>query len=830
MTGKAAAQPDNLVFESEDYDIKDGTAPTVVNGVAYLFAGKDPWEPPYEKSKIVALDASDGNLLWETELEYAGGMGSKARPLVDGGKVYIGCGAYVFCLDASHGTKLWGTSITPPGGTTGDSIIITDPVMYTKTDGTKVVVVGDYVYGAYVGLDASSGTILWRYPLDENTSAIGTPGVDDEKDRLYLPQHTSFGFPANGKVYCVDASGNSPVKKWEYETTYDVAGGIAVLQRDKNMILFSDFAYGGPQSKFYCLEDGGDSANLLWNADIWGSSGTPLVEENGGIAYSYFCGNDYSVGGNHFYAYDLTTGSLKWDNPNWGAYNGNCSLSPKTGYLYVGSFDKKAWAHNKGLAAIDPLTGSEVWYVTGKGGGDPVVVDGLVYSTADGKLYAYREYEPPTTFDWYFAEGYTGEEFDEFLCLANPGKSEEDDATVDITYFFNGGRAPEKRNLEVPNGTRRTIYVNEAVGKGEEVSIQVVSNKPLVAERPMYFDYRGTANRNWTGGHCVVGADAPSPTWYFAEGYTGDGFEEYLTLANPNDGPATVQVTFLYNGERPVTKPYELGPNSRRTLNVNQEAGAGKELGLKVESDLPILAERPMYFDYRGTANRNWTGGHCVVGADAPSPTWYFAEGYTGDGFEEYLTLANPNDGPATVQVTFLYNGERPVTKPYELGPNSRRTLNVNQEAGAGKELGLKVESDLPILAERPMYFNYGGWNGGSCVAGARMTANFWCLAEGYTSLDFHEYICISNPGKEDAQVAGVPLFGGEKSFDLVVEAGKRGTVILRSDEPVERAYAIYSDRDVVVERAAYFDYQGFAARSWDGGHCALGAALRDIY
>ncbi len=824
-TEKANAQPGTLLFESEDYDIKDGTAPTVVDGVAYIFAGEDPWTPPGVESEVVALDASNGELLWETSLTWAGGMGSKARPLVDSGRLYIGCGEYVYCLDTENGKEIWSTSITPSGGSLGKSVIITDPLMYVDASSTKVVVVGDFIYGAYVGLKADNGDLLWRYSLDSNTSAIGSPGVDDVNDRLYLPQHTAFGFPVNGKVHCLDVSGTTPVKKWEYKTSYDVAGGIAVQD---GRLYFSDFAYGGPQSKLYCLEDKGNSASLLWSADVWGSSGTPLVDENSETIY--LCGNDYSVGGNHFYAYDMTAGNLLWDNPNWGAYNGNSSMSPDTGYLYVGSFDTSNWAHNKGLAALDPTTGSELWYVTDKGGGDPVVADGVVYSTADGRLYAYQEYIP-STFDWYFAEGYTGEGFDEFLCLANPGTTPEENAQVHLTYVFNGGRPPETRVFEVPAGTRSTVYVNGDVGEGMEVSVKVVSDKPLVAERPVYFDYQGTSGRAWTGGHCVVGADAPSTEWYFAEGYTGEGFEEYLTLANMSEEEAEVEVTYLYNGEDPVTKSYALGANSRRTLNVNQEAGVGKELGIKVSSSLPILAERPVYFDYRGTSGRAWTGGHCVVGADAPSTEWYFAEGCTLEGFEEYLTLANPNDLPAVAQVTYLYQDQDPRTESYTVFPHSRRTLYVNREAGEGEELGIEVRSTQPILAERPMYFNYAGrWSGGSCVVGARMSANFWCLAEGYTNPYFHEYICISNPGKEDASVAGMPLFGGGEPFSLVVEAGKRRTVALRSDAGLERAYALYSDRGVIVERAVYFDYQGFASNHWDGGHCAMGAALRDIY
>jgi hypothetical protein len=39
--------------------------------------------------------------------------------------------------------------------------------------------------------------------------------------------------------------------------------------------------------------------------------------------------------------------------------------------------------------------------------------------------------------------------------------------------------------------------------------------------------------------------------------------------------------------------------------------------------------------------------------------TWYFAEGYTGPGFDEHLTIQNPNGGPATVDITQLPRGCR---------------------------------------------------------------------------------------------------------------------------------------------------------------------------
>ncbi|MEW6553473.1 MAG: PQQ-binding-like beta-propeller repeat protein [Actinomycetota bacterium] len=821
-----SVQSEAPVFESADYRIKDGTGPAIDGGVAYLFAGDDPWMPPGVKSSIVALDATNGGFLWQKDLEWAGGMGSKARPLVDGDRLYIGCGKSLYCLDTTaSGKVLWHTDITPAGGLLGNSVIISDPVMYGDAAANEVVVVADFTYGAYVGLSALNGDVVWRYELDANSSASGAPGVDDTNNRLYLPQSAAFGFSPNGKVHCIDVSSSTVVKKWEYATQYDIAGPIAC---DQGHLYLSDFAYGGPVSNFYRLDDSGNKATLAWSQPIWGSSGMPLVDGNHNIVY--VCGNDYSVGGNHFYAFNMDTGGLVWDNPNWGAYNGNCALSPTTGYLYAGSFDTGMWAHNKGMAAMDPETGSELWYVQQEAGGDPVVSGGLAYSTADGRLYAYEEFMP-SVFDWYFAEGYTGPGFDAWLCLANPGIGQDDDATVSVTYVFNSAADPLTVDYEVPAGTRRTIYINEQVGADAEVSIKAISDRPIVAERPMYFDYHGAAAHNWTGGHCVVGADMPLDTWYFAEGYTGSGFEEWLCLANFSDRAATVDVTYLYPDGDPLQKRYDVPGNRRMTLSVNEEAGAGKEVSIKAVSNQPIVAERPMYFDYRGRADLGCTGGHCVMGVGEAGGQWCFAEGYTGSGFEEWLCLANPGTEAAEVTVAYLYQGEEAYSEKYTVNASSRRTLYVNEEAGSGKELGLMVSSDRPILAERPLYFDYEGvWDGGHCVTGTALSSNYWCLAEGYTDPSTDEYICISNPGKEDATVSVKPLFGDGDAEEYEVEAGQRFTISMRSDVPVERAYAISSDRGVVVERAMYFDYMGYENRGWNGGHCTMGATLKDMY
>jgi hypothetical protein len=148
------------------------------------------------------------------------------------------------------------------------------------------------------------------------------------------------------------------------------------------------------------------------------------------------------------------------------------------------------------------------------------------------------------------------------------------------------------------------------VGEGKNVSAKVTSDQPIVVERPMYFNYKGI----WTGGHDVMGTASPREEFYFAEGYTGAGFEEYLSLMNPNPSPTTAHITYMFNGGTPQTQDVGIGPNTRATVNVNAVVGPDKQVSMMLTSDDPIVAERPMYFSYNGMNKPNWTGGHIVMG------------------------------------------------------------------------------------------------------------------------------------------------------------------------------------------------------------------------
>jgi hypothetical protein len=320
---------------------------------------------------------------------------------------------------------------------------------------------------------------------------------------------------------------------------------------------------------------------------------------------------------------------------------------------------------------------------------------------------------------FYFAEGYAqrepGKLFETYLCLLNPNDTT---ATVNIHYSFPSG-SPMNKQYQVPAHARKTVKVNEDIGEppgGKEVSTALDSDIPILAERPEYFFYNGYCG----GGSCVTGRPYTSTTFYFAEGCTANSdphFDTYVCLGNPGDSDATAVITYMTeNGEMFAGAPVFLPAHSRKTVLANNEVPPNQNISITVDSDNPIIAERPTYFTLRGNT---YVGGDDVIGINQPYNRFYFAEGCTRSGFEEWFCLENPNDTDANVAITYMtMTGETPVQNVV-VPAFSRKTVNVNAFIGPDKDISAVVSSDVPIVAERPMYFNYQSKaNGGHVVIG----------------------------------------------------------------------------------------------------------------
>jgi hypothetical protein len=365
---------------------------------------------------------------------------------------------------------------------------------------------------------------------------------------------------------------------------------------------------------------------------------------------------------------------------------------------------------------------------------EPVIAERALYFNYGGSWSggsdAVGAPEPAKT--WYFAEGSTRTGFDAYLCLQNPGGS---DTTATLNYMIEG-EGPKKAVVGLPASSRTTVRVIDQIGAQKDFSVKVEAGRDIVAERPMYFDYQGLGAGNWTGGHVVLGINQPSKTFYFAEGATYPNFEEWLCLQNPGATPITVNAVYMLKGGRTIERYYTVPGNQRKTVSVNREVGPDQEVSLKLESRAAFVAERPLYFDYHGTKNYSYTGGHDVIGATQPATDLYFAEGYTGPGFDEWLCLQNPGNEPANLTVTYMPEGGSARQTRHTVAPHSRYTIDVNADAGENVSVSTRINSSQPIIAERPMYFAYqNAWTGGHDVVGVGGPSVTWFFAEGYTGL-----------------------------------------------------------------------------------------------
>jgi hypothetical protein len=273
---------------------------------------------------------------------------------------------------------------------------------------------------------------------------------------------------------------------------------------------------------------------------------------------------------------------------------------------------------------------------------------------------------------------------------------------------------PDGRNfasMEVPPLARRTLRVNDVL-PGAEMGIKVSSDRPVVTERSMYFDCDGR-----TGGSAAAGAPRLSTQWYFAEGYTGGDFDEWLLMANPSDEDVTAAASFQRNDGTVFEQQVTVAANSRATIHVDEIPGLeDAQVSAQITASAPgLVAERAMYFTYYGGMGKV-DGGHAAGGATSPSSRWNVAEGFTGGGFESWILIANLEDHAVTVKVQ-LFGEQSMVEREYTVEAHSRFTVRENDLLpGQGVSAQVTALDDSRLVVEGAFYFRYGnGIDDGSC-------------------------------------------------------------------------------------------------------------------
>lgn len=291
---------------------------------------------------------------------------------------------------------------------------------------------------------------------------------------------------------------------------------------------------------------------------------------------------------------------------------------------------------------------------------------------------------------WYFSEGATAYGYETFLLLMNPT---DKNATAWVTYMTPEGPV-ERKAVKLAANTRYTVNVSDDL-PASEMSIMVLSDQRIIAERSMYWDER-------RGAHDSIGVNCPAGEWFLAEGSTNWGFSEYVLIANPGDEEIWVNITYM-TPEGPVTRsPLPVSPKSRKTLDLNQEMPLC-DLSVMASSSAGIIVERAMYWN-----NSTGRAGHCSIGVAQPRTQSLLAEGTTNWGFETWLLVQNPGESLANVSVEYNTSNGAVQRPDFSVFPGSRTTVYLNGELPP-VDTSIKVRSDTPIIAERAMYWNARG-------------------------------------------------------------------------------------------------------------------------
>ena len=88
------------------------------------------------------------------------------------------------------------------------------------------------------------------------------------------------------------------------------------------------------------------------------------------------------------------------------------------------------------------------------------------------------------------------------------------------------------------------------------------------------------------------------------------GYDQYICIQNPNDEDASVTLTCMLGTGQNIPQEIIVPAMTRVTVHPVDILGGEQDVSTSIESTVPIVAERPMYF----STAEGYMGGHCCLG------------------------------------------------------------------------------------------------------------------------------------------------------------------------------------------------------------------------
>jgi hypothetical protein len=293
---------------------------TVVGGKAFTVVARE--IDGVTSEVCVALDAATGKELWAAPTGTAkyrsggntgaednkGGDGPRSTPAVSGDRVYVySSGLVLHCLDAATGKSIWKKDIAKDfNGRNIDWESAMSPVI----EGDLLYIAGGGPGQAMMAFNKTTGEVVWKTGDDAMTHA--TPvivTIHGARQVIYLMQSGLVSLePQTGKPL------------WRFAFPYHVATGCSPIVADDVVVCTAGYDIGGAACQVR-QNSGGFEAKELWRskgnaaaASLWS---TPISKDGylyGMISYKKF-------GNGPLKCVDVKTGTVKWEQPGFGAGN-----------------------------------------------------------------------------------------------------------------------------------------------------------------------------------------------------------------------------------------------------------------------------------------------------------------------------------------------------------------------------------------------------------------------------------------------------------------------------------------------------------------------------
>ena len=290
----------------------------------------------------------------------------------------------------------------------------------------------------------------------------------------------------------------------------------------------------------------------------------------------------------------------------------------------------------------------------------------------------------------------------------------------------------------------------------------------------------------------------------FAEGNTTNATERIVFFNPGADESRTTVAAFVPGGEerRSVVVP----PQQRVDVTLNATLPEPTSLGLDIQSNRPVLAERTLI------VGRELMGSG---GAAAPARAWYFSEGTTITDTQTVLLVVNPQRQEVAATLTFYPDGTAPVTRSAAFPPRSRTTLLLN-ELVPNATFGLKLVASQPVVAERSVFFVSGAAH---LATGVAELSRHWSFAEGSTTEGFTTTLHLLNPWPQQVAISLQIMSEDGTSLSRRYALPPQSRFVLTLNDVVPDlpfSMEVQSERPIAAERVMQIE-NGIAATATAG-------------